>query len=1143
MSASSGATRPCPCPECKKHNLYQTPRTIWNHCEAWKRKEAQEGGTSLQVKAELLDFEDAVVVESPSADLFDDAEVDESRQSAVPGDDTADSGSVAGSPSAAFPENQEPFASADDQVSSPFGGSSPEHSPPGSPGATRDHTHPLDEELRDENEDDDDDDDEPLPGPQPAGYETDEDDDRTGIDGDPDFRRNDAYARNAHRAALDADEPQPLPRAFAEHPAIRNAYVHAFVLGAFQGGTHDQVKSQLIAQKNSLLDALAHVEDTEDTRKLRDDLAKMAMTLRSVEKRLGVDPDRYLVYYALCPTCWQRYPVSELDDLEMNRCTRTGCSAKLFETKRTASRGVQRYPLKVLAYYPLTRALRLFFRRPGKWEECQAWRKEGDHWQQDEPRPPPMSYEEWRDGLREGQLLSDIHDGWIWRLLRANMKRVWRPETREVDDVDVENLNLRFVSLPCGLVFGIFVDWLQVRKRGAHSAGAIILSIQNLPRSIRYLRENLFLLMTIPGPSEPDTEGMNRLMDLIVEELLSLEEGILCDVYGHDEREPVHGTCPFTTSDTPARLKTAGFVSQNTDEHLCYVCGKTFPSLTQAHCFDRDTFRACMHDPIDLLTAKFTARDAAVDGDMETVKEMKKDYGVHYSVFDTLPNWHIPLCVPLEPMHNLSGIIGDIYKTILLNGGMFTSTGKRNAVSPLDKMQTWLEALWIPGTMGRLSTSIVSGGGRPKCDDWRNFMTVLPVGLAIAWNMWDREPGDEAPLPQKRTKVKAETVRTENLLHKRRRKALARDADHDIDDLDLDDIEDIKASRDYHKHYMNVLRVCTAIRMLWTRSTCREDIELAQDYLCHAFQSWAIMGCHLKPNFHIACHGLEWLEAFGTFYSFSVWAYERCMGILSKFKTNGRTGGELECTFMRAWWKTILCQDLIRHMQDLEDGSPGDKAAIDALLTAMRGGAEAHRQRGTLLNYLASVSQDEAADPVQFPSYKAKVNIRDMYDMLLDYARTLWPHARIKSDRGMSEGDLVFYPWQVSAYPTVRVRGVKYGASTHPHGEKQCYGYIEGRRAVRIEYILSIALTEELTSNVAIVRRFETDERIPSAPWDLWEGDLGIQMWARDLADIYEVQPLEKMSGLFAMCVCTLPGLCTFRITISLDHERAEAEA
>jgi hypothetical protein len=36
---------------------------------------------------------------------------------------------------------------------------------------------------------------------------------------------------------------------------------------------------------------------------------------------------------------------------------------------------------------------------------------------------------------------------------------------------------------------------------------------------------------------------------------------------------------------------------------------------------------------------------------------------------------------------------------------------------------------------------IATGGGRPKADDWRNLMRVLPVALAVAW---DNSP-TEAP--------------------------------------------------------------------------------------------------------------------------------------------------------------------------------------------------------------------------------------------------------------------------------------------------------------------------------------------------------------------------------------------------------------
>ena len=128
----------------------------------------------------------------------------------------------------------------------------------------------------------------------------------------------------------DGDPDSSVPPAFDEHPAIRNAYVHAFVLGAFHGCSQAVVRQHLVAQRGSLLDSLKDRPDDEDSIKLRADLAKMAMTLRSVEKRLRVDPDSNIIYYALCPTCWARYTMLEISEMDGDRCTQTrGCSATL----------------------------------------------------------------------------------------------------------------------------------------------------------------------------------------------------------------------------------------------------------------------------------------------------------------------------------------------------------------------------------------------------------------------------------------------------------------------------------------------------------------------------------------------------------------------------------------------------------------------------------------------------------------------------------------------------------------------------------------------------------------------------------------------------------------------------------------------
>ncbi|KIK73741.1 hypothetical protein PAXRUDRAFT_177614, partial [Paxillus rubicundulus Ve08.2h10] len=45
--------------------------------------------------------------------------------------------------------------------------------------------------------------------------------------------------------------------------------------------------------------------------------------------------------------------------------------------------------------------------------------------------------------------------------------------------------------------------------------------------SIRYIQENTFLLLVIPGPTEPNTEQLNGLLEPFVKKLEQLGEGLL----------------------------------------------------------------------------------------------------------------------------------------------------------------------------------------------------------------------------------------------------------------------------------------------------------------------------------------------------------------------------------------------------------------------------------------------------------------------------------------------------------------------------------------------------------------------------------------------------------------------------------------
>jgi hypothetical protein len=71
----------------------------------------------------------------------------------------------------------------------------------------------------------------------------------------------------------------------------------------------------------------------------------------------------------------------------------------------------------------------------------------------------------------------------------------------------------------------INIHRLQPMKRVNYSTGAVWVSLDNLHRSVRFLRENNHLAITLPGPNEPTTEQLNKVIKYLTDEILDLELG------------------------------------------------------------------------------------------------------------------------------------------------------------------------------------------------------------------------------------------------------------------------------------------------------------------------------------------------------------------------------------------------------------------------------------------------------------------------------------------------------------------------------------------------------------------------------------------------------------------------------------------
>ena len=103
------------------------------------------------------------------------------------------------------------------------------------------------------------------------------------------------------------------------------------------------------------------------------------------------------------------------------------------------------------------------------------------------------------------------------------------------------------------------IDRLQPYKHIQYSVGIVYLVILNLPRSIRYKRQNVILFGIIPGPSEPSL-SINSYLLALVRELQQLLNGVEMKLPGSVSMTRVRCAHIGVACDLPAARKTCSFL-------------------------------------------------------------------------------------------------------------------------------------------------------------------------------------------------------------------------------------------------------------------------------------------------------------------------------------------------------------------------------------------------------------------------------------------------------------------------------------------------------------------------------------------------------------------------------------------------------
>ena len=355
---------------------------------------------------------------------------------------------------------------------------------------------------------------------------------------------------------------------------------------------------------------------------------------------------------------------------------RKPCGCVLLKTVRTSTNTTILYPRTLYCYQSLVTSLQQMLQRPEFFRKCEAWRCRSI----------------------SNQLFADVYDGQIWKDF---MYCDGRP----------------FLAFPNNFMLSLNVDWFQPFKRTTYSCGAIYMAIQNLPRSERFLSDNIILVGVIPGPNEPKGT-INSLLQPLVEELQHLWKGVVMKS-ANGTSVLVRAALSCVTCDIPAARKVCGFVGHNA-RLACSKCLKVFPTESFGQKSDYSGFNRSTWEPRKNSTHRQHAYEHKSCNTGVDRRRIEREYGCRYSVLLELPYFDpVRMCV-VDPMHNL--LLGTAKHMLSIWTDLKLLTSKEFMT-----IQDHVDRFLVPNDIGRIPGKIASGFSGFTAEQYRNWTLIFSL--------------------------------------------------------------------------------------------------------------------------------------------------------------------------------------------------------------------------------------------------------------------------------------------------------------------------------------------------------------------------------------------------------------------------------
>ncbi|KIM79981.1 hypothetical protein PILCRDRAFT_89847 [Piloderma croceum F 1598] len=381
-----------------------------------------------------------------------------------------------------------------------------------------------------------------------------------------------------------------------------------------------------------------------------------------------------------------------------------------------------------------------------------------------------------------------------------------------------------------------------------------------------YRTANLMLSGIMPGPKEQDYDEIQRFLRIIVNELL--------------------------------RLWAEGFQSRTDAEQR--RLGEEYANLNTAN-----------------------ARDNFV-----------KKYATHWTELAQLPYFDLVCMITIDPMHNL--LLG-LVKTHFYH--IWVQTKILRKTKELCLFHKILAEFSLPAYLGRLPALMgVPAGGSLTADQWLLMATIVgPIAILQIWHDYmpdpdvacsqrqaaidscirkkktDAEAAKKARAAKKRKTHKTHTSTSTapqsipdifdepttgasdapNTNRQRQKRKRTEDAGGN-NESDEDDSE--QPSCLHPDDPANFLMLLKALRILLGRELTEEQIDEADKLLCEYCSDLVdLYGTDMiRPNHHYATHTPRSVRDYGPLHEFWTFLFEHLNKVLKSYKTNNRSGGELE---------------------------------------------------------------------------------------------------------------------------------------------------------------------------------------------------------------------------------------------------------